>query len=112
MFDAEDIRKGVKLEVRRGANERYQNIIDFGPNGCVATEYYEEAMRRDEQMKEDTLAAGGRRNGLRLEHTCLLTTWRKKNTHNESNQVLRGGAYETSVVHRSQTSAQQSIWSL
>ena len=47
-------------EEQRGADETLeacQNLIDFGPEGWVPAERYEEAMARSKQLKEDTLAA-------------------------------------------------------
>jgi hypothetical protein len=60
VFDAEDVRETMKLdEVPRGADETLeacQNMISFGPEGWVPTEYYEESMTHSKQLKEDALA--------------------------------------------------------
>ncbi|KAI6042363.1 protein kinase subdomain-containing protein PKL CAK Fmp29 [Pisolithus marmoratus] len=59
VFDAEDARKTMKLDAeQRGADETLEacrNMIGFGPEGWVPTEYYEEAMTRSKQLKKDTL---------------------------------------------------------
>jgi len=66
----------MKLDaVQKGADEALeacQNLIGFGPEGWVPTEYYEEAMARNNQLKEGALvAATSRRNGLRSRGTSL-----------------------------------------
>jgi hypothetical protein len=60
VFDAEDVREMRELdEVQRGVDETLEacrNMIGFGPEGWVPTEYYEEAMARSKHLKEDVLA--------------------------------------------------------
>ena len=61
VFDTEDVLETMKLhEIQREADETleaFRNMIDFGPEGWVPTERYDEAMTRSNQDKEDTLAA-------------------------------------------------------
>ena len=61
VFDAEDVRETMKLDTaQREADESLEvcrNMVSFGPEGWVPTEYYEEAMTRIKQLKGDALVA-------------------------------------------------------
>ncbi|KAG6327373.1 hypothetical protein ID866_11716 [Astraeus odoratus] len=61
VFDAEDVRETMKLDAFQKRSDRNlemcRNIIGFGPEGWVPTEYYEEAMTRSKWVKEKALAA-------------------------------------------------------
>ena len=60
VFDAEDVRRTMDMDKSLSkADEivkRYQNVLGFGSDGWVPTDYYEEAMASAKQLKESTLA--------------------------------------------------------
>ncbi|KAI5114954.1 hypothetical protein M0805_002672, partial [Coniferiporia weirii] len=61
VFDHDDVRETMKLDAEQKEAdevlEACRDVIDFGPEGWVPVEHYEEAMAISEKLKEDGLAA-------------------------------------------------------
>jgi hypothetical protein len=61
VFDPDDVHETRKLDKKQGEAdetlEACRAVIGYGPEGWVPVEYYEEAMARSKQLKEDGWAA-------------------------------------------------------